>query len=64
MNVKNLPSVGVLPQSISLRREAANAISQIQVQAYKSPDHKATGAAQLKAFFLACAAACTTYVRT
>ena len=63
MQATNLPTPGTLSNGICLRSEAAKAISSLQIAAARTPGGKAAGAAQLEAFFTACAAACTALKR-
>ena len=58
MQATKLPTPGTLSNGICLRTEAAKAISSLQIAAARTPGGKAAGAAQLAAFFTACAAAC------
>lgn len=58
MREDNLPSPNIGSRGFHLRRVAAQSISQLQVVAPNYANGKHPQAATLKAFFLACAAAC------
>ncbi len=55
MRVSNLPSPGILANGILLRREAAKAISSVEIVSSKYPGGLSGQASKLHAFFTACA---------
>lgn len=59
MDYVNLPSPGQVNRAFDLRKDAARAISHVQIAANHG-DGGVASAATLRDFFLACAAACNT----
>lgn len=57
MRVSNLPSPGILANGILLRREAAKAISSVEIVSSKYPGGLSGQATKLHGFFTACATA-------
>lgn len=62
MRDTNLTSPGILSNGFTLRREAAKAISTIEIAASKTAGGKTQAAARLQAFFTSCFNALTAYV--
>lgn len=59
MRYTTLPSPGVITRGHELRSQAAQAISQVEIVAKRTPGGKTRAAGTLSAFFTACAAALT-----
>lgn len=57
MRIETLPAPGYLSNGITLRREAAKAISVIEIVAGRTPGGKTTNAKTLSDFFTACVTA-------
>jgi hypothetical protein len=64
MRDTNLVSPGVLSNGFQLRREAAKAISTVEILASKTPGGKTAQAARLSAFFTSCLSALAGFVDT
>lgn len=64
MRDTNLTSPGILSNGFTLRREAAKAISTIEIAASKTPGGKTDAAHRLAAFFASCSAALTAFVES
>lgn len=62
MRDTNLVSPGILSNGFTLRREAAKAISTIEIAASKTAGHKTQAAARLSAFFTSCVTALSGFV--
>ena len=60
MRIETLPSPGLLSNGIGLRREAAKAISQIEITAGRTPGGKTINAKSLYDFFVAAAGSVST----
>lgn len=62
MRDTNLVSPGILSNGFQLRREAAKAISTVEILASKTVGHKTAQAARLSAFFQSCLTALSGFV--